>query len=208
MVKCTVPLFQQRTPSWRVRRSEVVTTTGDSHEMEQEVCYQKFAVEEIFQQFLRTLVPKYEWSMDSIKCNGYMCCSRMWNVYLCTKICIFIRIYVRKLPVCSLACCELAQCSLLASLIVYVGFLRFFKVFLILKKTTITAAAATEVGMAYRDIYSKTGYFLLHTITAPQYQPRLEIKSSIFGTTEEEEEGCRGVLDGGKGSRDKIESVQ
>ena len=63
--------------------------------------------------------------------------------------------------------------------------------------------------MAYRDIYSKTGYFLLHTITAPQYQPRLEIKSSIFGTTEEEEEeGCRGVLDGGKGSRDKIESVQ
>ena len=62
--------------------------------------------------------------------------------------------------------------------------------------------------MAYRDIYSKTGYFLLHTITAPQYQPRLEIKSSISGTTEEEEEGCRGVLDGGKGSRDKIESVQ
>lgn len=64
--------------------------------------------------------------------------------------------------------------------------------------------------MAYRDIYSKTGYFLLHTITARQYQPRLEIKSSIFGTTEEEEEeeGCRGVLDGGKGSRDKIESVQ
>lgn len=78
----------------------------------------KFAVEEIFQQFLRTLVPKYEWSMDIIKCDRYMCCSRMWNVYLCTKICIFIRIYVRKLPVCSLACCELAQCSLLASLIV------------------------------------------------------------------------------------------
>ena len=45
--------------------------------------------------------------------------------------------------------------------------------------------------MAYRDIYSKTGYFLLPTITARQYQPRLEIKSSIFGTTEEEEEvGC------------------
>ena len=42
--------------------------------------------------------------------------------------------------------------------------------------------------MAYRDIYSKTGYFLLHTITAPQYQPRLEIKRSISGTTEEEEE--------------------
>ena len=64
--------------------------------------------------------------------------------------------------------------------------------------------------MAQRDIYSKTGYFLLHTITAPQYQPRLEIKSSIFGTTEEEEEagrGVGGVLDGGKGSRDKIDET-
>ena len=56
--------------------------------------------------------------------------------------------------------------------------------------------------MAYRDIYSKTGYFLLHTITAPQYQPRLEIKSSIFGTTEEELGG--GGVQGGAGWRKGI----
>ena len=58
----------------------------------------KFAFKEIFQKFLCTLFPKYDWSIDSMKCDGYMCCSRMWNVYLCTKICIFMRIYVRKLP--------------------------------------------------------------------------------------------------------------
>jgi len=60
MVKCTVPLFQERTPSWRVRRSGVVTTTDDSHEMKQEVCYQKFAFKEIFQKFLCTLIPEYD----------------------------------------------------------------------------------------------------------------------------------------------------
>ena len=46
-------------------------------------------------------------------------------------------------------------------------------------------------------------------IAAPQYQPRLEIKSSIFGTAEEEE-GGRGwvAVDGRKGSRGKTETVQ
>ena len=150
MVKCTVPLFQERTPSWRVRRSGVVTTTEDSQEMKQEVCYQKFGVEEIFQKILRTLIPKYEWSMDSMKCDGYMCCSRMWNVYLCTKICIFIRNLCKKI-----AC---VQSGLLRISSVFTTckpnrlcrnevWIK-VKSFLILKKTTITAAAATEVGMA------------------------------------------------------------
>ena len=166
----TVPLFQQRTPSWRVRRSGVVTTTGDSHEMEQEVCYQKFAVEEIFQQFLRTLVPKYEWSMDSIKCDEYMCCSRM----KCILVYEYLYIYTY---LCKKIACVQSGLLRISSVFTTCKPNRLcrnevwtkVKSFLILKKTTITAAAATEVGMAYRDIYSKTGYFLLHTITAPQY---------------------------------------
>lgn len=90
---CTVLLFQERTPSRRVRRSGAVAATEDSHEVKQEVYYQKFALEEIFQKFLRPLIPKYDLSIVSMKCNGrlYIYCSCMLNVYLCTKICIFIR---------------------------------------------------------------------------------------------------------------------
>ena len=79
-----VPLFQERTPSWRVRRWRVVTTTDDSHEMKQEVCYQNFAVEGIFQQFLRILIPEYAWSIDSMNCNGtYIAYVFMKEICLC-----------------------------------------------------------------------------------------------------------------------------